>query len=445
LHNSKSLFLYLIELNLADMSKLAILVIFYFTFPLVIIYLCRKWSLFQKLGTIVLAYAFGLIIGTAGILPEGSTGYKLALQTEPKLKKDVLNTLIAEGKAIPEDIDVNNIKALQDNITTITILLAFPLLLFSLNLRRWLKYAKKGFLSVALALVSGVVMVTVGFFIWKNVFPDTWKLAGMFEGIYTGGTPNFAALKLILDVDAERFVVLNTYDMIVGAFLVLFFVTVAPKIFRALLPKFQEKDGIAVDETLVKKEIEGLDDFSGMLKKETFYPLLKALGLTVIITAIGAGLSLLIPGEYKPYKNAVAVLSITTFGIVASLFKPVNRIEKTFQLGMYLILVFSLTVASMSNLRTMFGRGMMDLILFISWCYFGSLFLHIILAKIFRIDADNFLITSAAFIFSPPFVPLVANALKNKDVIVTGITGGVIGYILGNYFGTTLAYFLKAF
>ena len=86
---------------------------------------------------------------------------------------------------------------------------------------------------------------------------------------------------------------------------------------------------------------------------------------------------------------------------------------------------------------------MMNLILFITWCYFGSLILHIILAKIFRIDADNFLITSAAFIFSPPFVPMVANALKNKDVIVTGITGGIIGYIVGNYMGVALAYFLK--
>ncbi len=61
----------------------------------------------------------------------------------------------------------------------------------------------------------------------------------------------------------------------------------------------------------------------------------------------------------------------------------------------------------------------------------GSLILHLILAKIFRIDADNFLITATAFVFSPPFVPLVANALKNKDVIVTGITGGVIGYVIG--------------
>jgi uncharacterized membrane protein len=267
----------------------------------------------------------------------------------------------------------------------------------------------------------------------------------MFEGIYTGGTPNFAALKLVLDIDSDRFIVLNTYDMIVGAGLVLFFITIAPKIFRYILPKFSEKNVISVDPKEMLKETERLDDFSGMLTKGTFLPLLKALGISVLIAAIGGGLSQVIPPDYLQYRNAVAVLTITTLGILASLIKSVNQIGKTFQLGMYLILVFSLTVASSSNLRTLFSSGMLDLVLFITWCYFGSLFLHIILAKIFRIDADNFLITSAAFIFSPPFVPLIANALKNKDVIVTGITGGVIGYVLGNYFGTTLAYFLKGF
>jgi len=170
--------------------------------------------------------------------------------------------------------------------------------------------------------------------------------------------------------------------------------------------------------------------------------LLKALGLSVIIFAIAGGISLALP--MLP-QMAVIILSITTLAILASLIKPVNRIQKTFQLGMYLILVFSLTIASMADLRTMFNIGMLNLILFISWCYFGSLILHLILAKIFRVDADNFLITATAFIFSPPFVPLVANALKNKNVIVTGITGGIIGYILGNYFGVALAYFLKGF
>jgi uncharacterized membrane protein len=423
---------------------MVLLVLFYLLFPLVIIFLCKKWSLLRKFGTIVMAYLFGLIIGTAGIFPEGSEGYRLELQNEPYLEKPVLEALIEEGKAVSGDIMVNNINELQDTLYSFALLLAFPLLLFSLNIRRWLKFAKKGFLSVALALVAGIIMVTTGFFIWKNAFPDAWKLAGMFEGIYTGGTPNFAALKLILDVDADRFVVLFTYDTVVGAFLVLFFVSVAPRIFRAILPKFEEKNGIAVDEDFVKKETEGLDDFSGMLTKKNFFPLLKALGLSIVIGGIGGVLYMFAPVK-EEYRMAVMVLSVTTLGILASFIKSINKTEKTFQLGMYLILIFSLTVATKSDLRTLFGQGMWNLVFFISWCYWGSLLLHLILAKIFRIDADNFLITATAFVFSPPFVPLVANALRNKDVIVTGLTGGVIGYLLGNYFGTTLAYLLKGF
>jgi uncharacterized membrane protein len=424
------------------MIKIALLVIFYFGFPLVIIYMCKRWTVLQKLGSIVLAYGFGLIIGSVGIFPRGSEGYKLASLGKPPIPQAKVEMLVRDGKATEDDLFVNQIATVQDLIPTIVIPLAFPLLLFSLNLKRWLRYAKKGFISVALALVAGIVMVTAGFFIWKDKIPESWKLAGMFEGIYTGGSPNFAAIKMALNVDANLFIIVNTYDMIVGAFLVLFFITIAPRIFRFILPAFTAEKGMKADEEDVAKATENLEDYSGMFRKGVFLPLLGAMGISILIFAVSGGIALLLP--MLPM-TVVVILSITTLGLVVSLIKRINRIEKTFQLGMYLILVFSLTVASMADLRTMFGIGMLNLIMFITWCYFGSLVLHIILAKIFRIDADNFLITSAAFIFSPPFVPLVANALKNKDVIVTGITGGIIGYILGNYFGVALAYFLKGF
>jgi uncharacterized membrane protein len=424
------------------MIKIALLVIFYFGFPLVIIYMCKRWTVLQKLGSIVLAYGFGLIIGSVGIFPRGSEGYKLATLGKPPIPQAKVEMLVRDGKATEDDLFVNQIATVQDLIPTIVIPLAFPLLLFSLNLKRWLRYAKKGFISVALALVAGIVMVTAGFFIWKDKIPESWKLAGMFEGIYTGGSPNFAAIKMALNVDANLFIIVNTYDMIVGAFLVLFFITIAPRIFRFILPAFTAEKGMKADEEDVAKATENLEDYSGMFRKGVFLPLLGAMGISILIFAVSGGIALLLP--MLPM-TVVVILSITTLGLVVSLIKRINRIEKTFQLGMYLILVFSLTVASMADLRTMFGIGMLNLIMFITWCYFGSLVLHIILAKIFRIDADNFLITSAAFIFSPPFVPLVANALKNKDVIVTGITGGIIGYILGNYFGVALAYFLKGF
>jgi uncharacterized membrane protein len=424
------------------MIKIILLIVFYLFFPLAIIYMCKRWSLLKKLGSIVLAYGFGLLLGSSGLFPQGSGPYRLALQGRSAIPAAEMQKMIDNGTLPESDEFVNQIATVQDFIPSIVVPLAFPLLLFSLDLKRWLRFAKKGLISVVLALVAGLIMVTAGFFIWKNSIPESWKLAGMFEGIYAGGTPNFVAIKMALNVDPNLFVIVSTYDVVIGAFLVLFFITIAPRFFRLILPAYKFEETVKFSENEIKKETEDLEDYSGFFKKGNLSPLLSALGLSLLIVITGVALAFLFPNIPM---MVVVILSITTMGIIASLIGRINRIKKTFQLGMYLILIFSLAVASMANLKSMFGIGMVNLIMFITWCYFGSMLLHLLLARIFRIDADNFLITSAAFIFSPPFVPLVANALKNKELIVTGITGGILGYVLGNYLGVALAYFLKGF
>jgi uncharacterized membrane protein len=60
----------------------------------------------------------------------------------------------------------------------------------------------------------------------------------------------------------------------------------------------------------------------------------------------------------------------------------------------------------------------------------------------FRINADDYLIPTTGFVYSPPFVPMVAAALKNKDVILTGLATGMIGWILGNYIGVAFGMWL---
>lgn len=425
------------------MITIIFLVFFYLLFPVVIIWLCHRWPLLQKIGTIGVAYLIGLCLGSIGIFPEKSAQYELALAGRSSIPSSELATLIDNGTLTSDDEYVNQIATVQEVIPSIAVIIAFPLLLFSLNIRRWLRFASTGFLSIVLGLVSGLVMVTIGFFIWKDSFPESWKLAGMFEGMYAGGTPNFVAMQVALNVDPNLFVIATTYDIVVGAFLVLFFITIAPRIFRFILP-FKAKKEPALE--TVDVEASDPDDFRGMLEKEKIVPLLKALGIALVIVVVSAGIAslfqLIIPAINF---NAIIILSVTVLGIAASLIKRINGIEKSFQLGMYLILVFALTVSSMADLEKIMKIEMMELVMFISWCYFGSLFLHLILARIFSIDADNFLITSTALIFSPPFVPLVAKSLDNKDVIVTGITGGIIGLMLGNLIGIPLAYFLQQF
>ena len=425
------------------MVNIVLLIIFYLAFPLIIIYLCKKVPVLLKLGSIVLAYGLGLLFGSIGILPEGSDAYKYALQGRAALPGGELESLLSSGMINMSDKYVNSIATAQDLLISIIVPLAFPLLLFSLNIRRWLRFAKDGLISTILALVSVVIVVVSGYFIFKDSIPESWKVAGMMVGLYTGGTPNLVSLKVALGVDPNLFVMTSTYDMIVGAITIIFFITLGPKVFRAILKPFKHYESKEnVNETEAYEEAESFEDFSGMLKKGRMVPLLKALGYSVVIFAISFGISLLLPGISQ---MVVVILSITTFAIIASLIESINKIEKTFQLGMYFILVFSFAVASMADISRIFDIGFLGLFGYITYAYFGSLFLHLLLAKIFGVNADDFLITTTAFVFSPPFVPVVAGALKNKEVIITGITVGILGYIVGNYLGVALGYFLKGF
>jgi uncharacterized membrane protein len=421
--------------------KIILLVLFYFTFPLIIIFLCKKWPILKKLGSIVLAYGFGLILGSTGILPRGSDAYRLALLGRAALPDTEMNALQSSGTISQGDRYVNSIASTQDLLVSVIVPLSFPLLLFSLNIKRWLRFAKEGFISMILALISVIAIVSSGYFIFKNVVPDCWKVAGMLVGVYTGGTPNLVSLKVALGVDPNLFVMTSTYDMIVGAITIIFFITIGPRLFRAILPPFKHHGDSEVTDEMIT-EAESFEDFSGMFRKGRILPLLMALGIALLIFIASFGISLLLP---KISQMVVVILSITTLGILGSLINRINKIEKSFQLGMYFILVFSFAVASMADLRVVFSIGFLGLFAYITYAYFGTLILHIVLSKIFRVNADDFLITTTAFVFSPPFVPVVAGALKNKDVIITGITVGIIGYVIGNYLGVGLGYLLNRF
>jgi uncharacterized membrane protein len=105
-------------------------------------------------------------------------------------------------------------------------------------------------------------------------------------------------------------------------------------------------------------------------------------------------------------------------------------------------LVFSLVVSSMANLSQLADISLVVLG-YVIFVMFGSLLLQMFISRLFKIDTDTMMITSTAFICSPPFVPVVASAIRNKEVIISGLTVGIIGYAVGNYLGVTLAYLLK--
>lgn len=378
-----------------------LLIVFYVLAPLAILHICHRYRWVNKLGAVVIAYIVGLILGNIGLLPR-----------------------------------IESSAAVQDILTTLTIPLAIPLLLFSVDIRKWFSVAGTTMLSMVFALTGVLSMVVLGYFLFSgHGISDLWKVSGMLVGVYTGGTPNLASIKFALDVDETIYVVTHTYDLIIGVFYLLFMLTVGQRFFLKFLPAYRH---IEPEETRFE-DFDGMDPYQGIFKKEIFIPLAKAFGLSVLIFAIGGGVSLIIP---ESAQMAVVILLITTLGILASLIPSVNRTEKTFELGMYLILVFSIVVASMADIQR-FAAASPSILLYVTLAVFGSLIVQVILSKIFKVDADTVMITSTAFICSPPFVPVVAAALKNKEIIVSGLTVGIIGYAVGNYLGVMIAILLR--
>jgi uncharacterized membrane protein len=407
------------------------LVIFYVFTPLLILHLCHRYKFVNKLGAVIVAYLVGLLIGNIGLLPSFSPMLNDFLLTNPETTAKQIEAMHASGEVGATDVLAFKIYSLRDMLMSVTILLAIPLLLFSANISQWKNLAGKTVTSVLIGFMSVVLVVVIGFFIFKlEGTKDLWKVAGLLIGVYTGGTPNLASLKMMLEVDANTYILTHTYDLVVGVLYLAFLMTVGQRMFHKFLPKFP----ISTNEDFGDKHF-GDDPFWGILKREKLVPLLKAFGIAIAIFAVGGALSLLVP---KSRVMVVVILTVTTLSILASLIPSVNRIDKTFESGMYLILIFSLVVASMADIRNFAGLTP-GLFGYISLAVFGSLFLQVILAKLFKVDADTTMITSVAFICSPPFVPVVAGALKNRHIIVSGITIGIIGYAVGNYLGYIVA------
>jgi uncharacterized membrane protein len=377
-----------------------LLVSFYLVASALIVLLCNRFKWMNTIGAILWAYALGLAIGSLHLLPEGS-------------------------------------EKIQSSISDVAVPLAIPLLLFSLDFRRWVKLAKTTFISMLTAFAGIIISITIGFFLFKGQIPEANKVAGMLSGVYSGGTPNMFALKTALEVDNNLFILTQTYDMVICAIFLMLIISVGQRFLNLFLPKFKKSESSGPLSTDIKEEAE-FDSFNGFFKKENFLPAIGALGVAALIMITGIGVMTLAPQNSK---MIAVILTITTLGLIASFIPKINRIKKSFQLGMFLIVVFSLTIASMADIKMLFSMSD-GLFFFVLLAVFGSFFIQVILSKLAKIDTDTTIITSTAFLFSPPFVPVVAGALKNKEVIISGITVGLVGYAIGNYLGITLSYLL---
>lgn len=360
--------------------------------PAGVVWLCNRYSILGKLGPIMVLYAVGMVMGNIPAISSYLT-------------------------------------PLQDVIPNVMVPLAIPMMLYGCAFSRreaglQLKVVVSGFLSVCLA-------VTAGYVLFGCHVNEGAEVGGIISGMYTGGTINAAALQAIFKVKSETFILINSYDIIISFIYFVFLFSVGVKLFRILFGerKLHDSDQMVVLEDKAKNPYKQFFTRHGLRQVAQIF------GVTILIVALSAATTLLFDDSWF---MVVFILMLTTLGVVCSFIKPIRALEKSYDLGMYLIYIFSLAIASMADFSSLDFVGGANQLCFMLFAVFVSLLLHAIMCRLMKVDADSMVISSVSFINSPPFVPMVSAAMKNRNTLVTGLAAGVAGYALGNHFGVLM-------
>lgn len=387
---------------MAIVNILLLTLIFCLT-PALVLWLCRRLPLLDKLGPIMILYGLGIILGNIGWSPA-------------------------------------EMPLMQEIATSATIPLAIPMMLFacrfSLNeASLQLRVCISGFLSVFVAVV-------VGYLLFGKEISEGAEIGGIMSGMYTGGMLNAAALQAIFKVEEQAYVIMCSYDIVISFLYLVFLVSVGYKLFRWLYGERSATTLSTEDRAELERQIaeQRHNPYKGLWTKEGLRELGKIIGVTLLLVALSAACTLPFPNEWF---MVIFILALSTLGVVCSFFKPIRNLKRSFDIGMYLIYIFSIAMASMADFSELNLSEGVNQIAFLIIAVFGSTLLHALFCRLMRVDADSMVASSVAFINSPPFVPMMVMAMKNKGVLLVGLGAGIVGYALGNHFGVLMASLLN--
>ena len=312
-------------------------------------------------------------------------------------------------------------------ISQFSILVAIPLLLYgSSSIKRLSGYKRLG-LSFFFASVSSAISCFTVAWWFQSDHTSFAQIGAMLTGLYIGGTPNMQAIGYALKGDPKLTVQLTAADALIGGSYLVLLTSIVPVLTSYVLPRFKE--------TFTYDEQISIPTPTKMERWDYLILVFFTLGwLSVLLGLLYT---------FKQIDNtAIILFFITGISIILSFLKFIDkRSASSFKLGEYLLLVFALSL-SIQGKWSDITRGSNLLFIITAASMYGSIGIHLILSKLFRIDRDTFLISSTAAIYGPPFVTQIASVIKNKYLLMPGILAGLLGYAIGNYIGLAVYYLL---
>ncbi|MEK4393867.1 DUF819 family protein [Mammaliicoccus sp. FSL K6-3158] len=352
------------------------------------------------------------------------------------------------GAMILSNLNIIPIESpVYDQVWEYVIPLAIPLLLFRSNIFKIWKESRRLLFIFLISSVGTVVGVGAGFLLLHQFIPELDKIGAMMTGSYIGGGVNFAALSTKFQTPGELVSATVVADNSVMAFYFILLITLPnmtfiKKYFKRLYNSNDDANSNQAEAYWKRNEIS---------LKDIAY----SISIAFVLVAISFKISELV-NEYIPKNNhfmeilvsiigdqflLLTTLTLITVAMFSKFFENLNASD---ELGTFLIYIFFVVIGVPASIPIIIKTAPL-LFIFVAVILIFNLSITLCFGKLFKFNIEEMLLASNANAGGPTTAAALAISKGWQGLVGPILIIGTLGYVIGNYVGTLMGYFLSQF
>lgn len=354
--------------------------------------------------------------------------YKAIKSLGPALTIIIMGIILSNLKVVPVSTE------LYGTISTYAIPISMTIMLMSVDLKEMTKLSREPLIAIFVAVLTVSIMAFLFGLVFAEKISEGWKVAGMFVGTYTGGSANLTAIGTGLNVSRQTLAAANAADYVIGV-PTLIFMFALPAILKNS-KKFKKLWPYHVEES----ELEDCQNEEFMESKEWS---IKDIAWMLAIGFVVTEVSTILAGYFNSsFSSAARILLVTTISIIIAQLKPVKKLKGNLDLGLFVALFFLCTIGFSVDIKEFLGSTF-TITLYCFSIIFASFVFHLGITRLLKIKYQYVILSIVGAIADRPTSALVAASAKWNSLVSVAVVMGVIGGVLGNYAGISVAYAIK--
>lgn len=330
--------------------------------------------------------------------------------------------------------------------------IAIPMLLFKADLRKVWKESGKVLGIYLLSGLGTIIGAFIAFFLLQKAIPELYKLSAMMVGTYTGGSMNLVAMSDAFPLTDKT--LLGSAVVADNLFMGIYFVslTIIPTI------KFFKKHySHPYEDEMEKYGTAGENKAAQFWAKKdvSLLDIAKVISIAFVIVAISTELGKYI-SSFKPKEAGFLIellfglfgnkyLLLTTItAILATYTNVLAKISGAEEIGTFLIHIFFAVIGAPASIEIILKKAPW-LLVFCALIVVINMIITFIFGKIFRFSVEECCIATNANVGGPTTAAALAIARGWNKLVVPAMLVGILGYVIGNYYGLIVGNILKTF